>query len=57
MALAASYPDRFCYAGSMSGFLAPERTGVDGAILATLQQFGGVDTNNMWGAPQLGRWK
>jgi S-formylglutathione hydrolase FrmB len=30
---------------------------VDGAILAGLQQFGGVDGNGMWGAPQLGRWK
>jgi S-formylglutathione hydrolase FrmB len=31
LALAAFHPDRFRYAGSMSGFLAPERTGVDGA--------------------------
>src|SRR6478735_5435202 len=50
-------PDRFRYAGSMSGYLAPERTGVDGAITAGLQQFGGVDIRNMWGLPQLGRWK
>ena len=34
-----------------------ERTGVDGAITAGLAQFGGVDTRNMWGLPQLGRWK
>lgn len=52
-----SRPDRFRYAGSMSGYLAPERTGVDGAITAGLQQFGGVDIRNMWGLPQLGRWK
>ena len=37
LALAAFHPDRFRYAGSMSGFLAPERTGVDGAITAGLQ--------------------
>ena len=57
MALATFHPDRFRYAGSMSGYLAPERTGVDGAITAGLAQFGGVDTRNMWGLPQLGRWK
>ncbi|WP_372457969.1 alpha/beta hydrolase-fold protein [Mycobacterium fragae] len=55
--LATFHPDRFRYAGSLSGFLAPERTGVDGAITAGLKQGGGVDTDNMWGAPQLGRWK
>lgn len=55
-ALATFHPDRFRYAGSLSGFLAPERTGVDGAITAGLQQ-GGANTDNMWGAPQLGRWK
>jgi S-formylglutathione hydrolase FrmB len=57
LALAAFHPDRFRYAGSMSGYLAPERTGVDGAITAGLQQYGGVDIRNMWGMPQLGRWK
>lgn len=57
LALAAFHPDRFRYAGSMSGFLAPERSGVDGAITAGLQQYGGVDIRNMWGLPQLGRWK
>jgi S-formylglutathione hydrolase FrmB len=57
LALAAFHPDRFRYAGSMSGFLTPERTGVDGAITAGLQQYGGVDIRNMWGLPQLGRWK
>ncbi|MBX8690351.1 alpha/beta hydrolase-fold protein [Mycolicibacterium fortuitum] len=50
-------PDRFRYAGAMSGYLAPERTGVDGAITAGLMQYGGVDIRNMWGLPQLGRWK
>jgi S-formylglutathione hydrolase FrmB len=55
-ALATFHPDRFRYAASLSGFLAPERTGVDGTITAGLKQ-GGADTDNMWGAPQLGRWK
>ena len=57
MALATFHPDRYRFAGSLSGFLAPEQTGVDGAITAGLAQFGGVDTRNMWGLPQLGRWK
>ncbi|GAB3023414.1 alpha/beta hydrolase-fold protein [Mycobacterium bourgelatii] len=57
MALAAFHPDRFGFAGSLSGFLYPSNTFTNGAILAGLQQFGGVDGNGMWGAPQLGRWK
>lgn len=57
LALAAFHPDRFGYAGSMSGFVYPSETAFNGAILAGLQQFGGVDGNGMWGAPQLGRWK
>jgi S-formylglutathione hydrolase FrmB len=28
-----------------------------GAITAGLAQYGGVDIRNMWGLPQLGRWK
>jgi S-formylglutathione hydrolase FrmB len=55
-ALATFHPDRFRYAGSLSGFLAPERTGVDGTITAALKQ-GGGDSDHMWGLPQLGRWK
>ncbi|OBK67728.1 esterase family protein [Mycobacterium sp. 1165178.9] len=57
MALAAFHPDRFGFAGSLSGFLYPSSTNYNGAILAGLQQFGGIDGNGMWGAPQLGRWK
>ena len=57
MALACFHPDRFGFAGSLSGFLYPSNTTTNGAILAGLQQFGGVDGNGMWGAPQLGRWK
>ena len=50
-------PDRFGYAGSMSGFLTPSQTFLNGAITAGMAQFGGVDTRNMWGLPQAGRWK
>jgi S-formylglutathione hydrolase FrmB len=57
MALAAFHPDRFGYAGSMSGFLYPSSTSENGAITAGMQQFGGADTQAMWGAAQLGRWK
>ncbi len=57
LALAAFHPDRFGFAGSMSGFVYPADTTTSGSILAGLQQFGGVDGNGMWGAPQLGRWK
>jgi S-formylglutathione hydrolase FrmB len=55
--LAAFHPDRFRYAGSMSGFLAPGNTTLNGAISAGMQRFGGVDTQNMWGPAQFGRWK
>lgn len=55
--LATFHPDRFRYAGSMSGFLTPGNTAVNGAITAGMQRFGGVDTRNMWGPAQLGRWK
>jgi len=56
-ALAAFHPDRFRYVGSMSGFLSPSNTFLNGAITAGLQQYSGVDTSNMRGLPQLGRWK
>jgi S-formylglutathione hydrolase FrmB len=57
LALAEFHPDRFRYAGSMSGFLTPSSTTFNGAITAGMAQFGGVDTRDMWGMPQLGRWK
>jgi S-formylglutathione hydrolase FrmB len=57
LTMAAFHPDRYRFAGSLSGVLAPERTGVDGAVTEGLMRFGGVDTRNMWGLPQLGRWK
>ncbi len=36
MTMATFHPDRYRFAGSLSGFLTPERTGVDGAITAGL---------------------
>jgi S-formylglutathione hydrolase FrmB len=57
VALATFHPDRFRYAGSLSGVLTPERTGVDGAVRQVLKNDGGADSAAMWGAPQFGRWK
>jgi len=57
LTLATFHPDRYRFAGSLSGFLTPSATALNGAITAGLAQFGGVDTRNMWGLPQLGRWK
>lgn len=57
LTLSAFHPDRYRYAGSLSGFLAPSRTEFNGAITAGLARFGGVNTQAMWGAAQLGRWK
>jgi S-formylglutathione hydrolase FrmB len=57
LTIAAFHPDRYRFAGSLSGFLTPSNTYTNGAITAGLAQFGGVDTRNMWGLPQLGRWK
>ncbi len=55
--LAAFYPNRFRYAGSMSGFMNPSNTFLNGAIQAGMMRFGGADANRMWGPAQLGRWK
>ncbi len=57
LTLAEFHPDRFSYAGSMSGFLTPSATTLNGAITTGMQRFGGVNTQAMWGAAQLGRWK
>jgi S-formylglutathione hydrolase FrmB len=57
LTLAAFHPNRYRYAGSMSGFLAPSNTFVNGALQAGMMRFGGVDTNRMWGPAQGGRWK
>jgi S-formylglutathione hydrolase FrmB len=51
------HPDRYRYAGSLSAFLTPSRTFENGAITAGMNEFGGVNTQAMWGAAQLGRWK
>ena len=57
LTLAEFHPDRFRYVGSMSGFLTPSATFLNGAITDGMQRFGGVNTQAMWGAAQLGRWK
>jgi S-formylglutathione hydrolase FrmB len=57
LTLAEFYPARFRYAGSMSGFLYPSNTTYNGAIHDGMMQFGGADSNLMWGPAQLGRWK
>lgn len=57
LTLAAFYPNRFRYAGSLSGFLYPSNTFLNGALHAGMMQYGGVDTNLMWGPAQGGRWK
>lgn len=57
LTLAEFHPDRFRFAGSMSGFLYPSSTALNGAITEGLQRFGGANTQAMWGAAQLGRWK
>lgn len=57
LTLAEFRPDRFRYAGSMSGFLYPSSTSINGALHDGVMRFGGADTNLMWGPAQLGRWK
>ncbi len=57
LTIAAFHPDRYRYASSLSGFLTPSNTTMNGAISAGLTQYGGVNTTDMWGLPQLGRWK
>ena len=57
LTLAAFHPDRFRFAGSLSGFLTPSATTLNGALTAGHAQFGGVDSEGKRGAPQFGRWK
>ncbi len=57
LTMAAFHPDRYRFAGSLSGFLTPSATAMNGAITAGMAKYGGVDTLNMWGPPQFGRWK
>ena len=51
LALAEFHPDRFRFAGSLSGFLTPSSTTFNGAITAGMREFGGVDTTAC-GAPR-----
>jgi len=55
--MAAFYPERYRYAGSMSGYLHPSNTITNGALQEGMMRFGGADTNLMWGPSQFGRWK
>ena len=57
LTMATFHPNRYRFAGSLSGFLTPSATAMNGAITAGLASFGGVNTQAMWGAAQLGRWK
>lgn len=57
LTVAAFHPDRYRYAGTLSGLLTPSRTEVNGAITAGLAQFAGVNADQMWGPAQMGRWK
>ncbi|MGI9162668.1 MAG: alpha/beta hydrolase-fold protein [Mycobacterium sp.] len=56
LTMATFHPDRYRYAGSLSGFLNPSDTFTNGAISAGINASGG-NIEAMWGAPQLGRWK
>ncbi|GJF09728.1 hypothetical protein NGTWS0302_17610 [Mycolicibacterium cyprinidarum] len=57
LTMAVFHPDRYRFAGTLSGFLTPSRTELNGAITAGMAKYGGVNTQAMWGAAQLGRWK
>lgn len=54
--MATFHPDRYSYAGSLSGFLTPSNTQLNGLISTGINN-GGGNVEAMWGAPQLGRWK
>jgi S-formylglutathione hydrolase FrmB len=54
--MATFHPERYSYAGSMSGFLTPSNTQLNGAISNGINA-SGATVEAMWGAPQLGRWK
>ena len=56
MTMAAFHPDRYIYAGSLSGFMNPSDTQTNGVISNAING-GGANIDAMWGAPQLGRWK
>jgi S-formylglutathione hydrolase FrmB len=54
--MATFHPDRYSYAGSLSGFHTPSNTQRNGLISTGINN-GGGNVEAMWGAPQLGRWK
>jgi S-formylglutathione hydrolase FrmB len=56
MTMATFHPDRYRYAGSLSGFLTPSNTQLNGIISNAINS-SGANIDAMWGAPQLGRWK
>lgn len=56
LTMATFYPNRYSYAGTLSGFLTPSATQMNGLISAGINGAGG-NIEAMWGAPQLGRWK
>lgn len=53
--MATFHPDRYSYAGSLSGFANPSDTATNGVISNAINIGDNIDA--MWGAPQLGRWK
>ncbi len=57
LTMATFHPNRYRFAGTLSGFLTPSATALNGAITAGMAQFGGVNTQDMWGPAQFGRWK
>jgi S-formylglutathione hydrolase FrmB len=56
LTMATFHPDRYSYAGSLSGFSNPSDTQTNG-VISTAINSGGANIDAMWGAPQLGRWK
>ncbi len=56
LTMATFHPERYSYAGSLSGFLNPSDTQTNG-VIANAINGGGGNIDAMWGAPQLGRWK
>lgn len=54
LTLAEFYPSRYRYAGSMSGFLYPSNTFINGGLHEGMMRFGVADTNRMWGPPRWG---
>ncbi len=50
LTMATFHPNRYRFAGTLSGFLTPSATALNGAITAGMAQFGGVNTQDMWGS-------